>query len=212
MIEIRRLAYTYKRGKSILYPDWSLQQGQHALVSGKSGSGKTTLLLLISGLLKRQQGEIIVCDRKLEDLKGTELDRFRGKNIGIISGQPPIFIPNFNIQDNLLLAQRLGTGSENIERVYILMHELGIAGKAMNFPHELNPLESRIVTIIRAVINRPRIILADEPTQGLGEKDSMKVFRTLIGQSMNYESTLIIATQDSGIREIFKYQLKLENV
>ncbi len=210
MIELRRLAYTYKRGKSILYPDWSLQQGQHALVTGKSGSGKSTLLLLISGLLKKQQGEITVCDRKLDEMKGSELDRFRGKNIGIVSGQP-IFIPNFNIQDNLLLAQVLGTGIENIERVYILMHEVGIAGKALNYPREVTPFDTRVASIIRAVVNKPRIILADEPTLGLGEKDSVKIFKILTAQAMNYESTLIIATQDTGIREIFKHQLKLEN-
>jgi putative ABC transport system ATP-binding protein len=210
MIEIKRLAYSYRKGKSIQYPDWSLLQGQHALVSGKSGSGKSTLLLLISGLLKQRQGEIIVCDRKLDELRSAERDRFRGKTIGMILSQS-CFIPNFNIQDNLLLAQRLGSGTENIERVYILLHELGIAGKAMNLPSELTPFELKIASVIRAIINKPRLILADEPTHLLGEKESMKIFRILASQAMNYESTLIIASRDPGIQEIFRNQLKLEN-
>jgi putative ABC transport system ATP-binding protein len=211
MIELKRLKYAYQRGKPIIYPDWSLRQGQHALVSGKTGSGKSTLLNLICGLITIQEGDLIVCDRRISEMKGGEIDKFRGRYIGIVSSAP-YFIPNFNLQDNLLLAQSLGSGVEDMERVYILLHEMGLAGNALNYPSELSQSEIRIAAIIRAVINKPRLILADEPTLGLTEKDGEVIFRLLTSQAAYYESTLVLASQDPGIQEIFKNQLKLMNV
>src|SRR5574337_826143 len=108
MIELRDLVYTFKNGKTIHFPDWSLRQGVQALVHGRHGTGKSTLLFLLSGLLKPRHGEIIICDESVSGLKGTHLDKFRGNNIGFITSYP-CFIPEFNLQDNLLLAQHLGS-------------------------------------------------------------------------------------------------------
>jgi ABC-type lipoprotein export system ATPase subunit len=210
MIRTTRLSYSYKGRRTIIYPDWTLMQGQQSIITGKPGSGKTTLLYLISGLLGIQMGEIQVCDQKLNDLKGSKLDRFRGRYIGFINSTPG-FIPFFTIQDNLFLAQQFGTGSENIERAYILLHEFGFAGKAANYPSELGLFDLKVVEILRAIINKPKIILADEPTLGLGEKESNALLQILTSQAANYESTLIIATENQMIRELFKNQLRLEN-
>ena len=211
MIKIKGLAYTYKGYRTIIYPDWSLMQGQQSIVTGKAGSGKTTLLHLISGLLGIQQGEIQVCDQSLEDIKGSKLDRFRGRYIGLIN-TIPYFIPFFTIQDNLFLTQQLGTGSENIDRAYLLLHEFGLAGKAIKYPSELSLFELKVAAIIRAIINKPKLILADEPAMDLGEQESISLLRILTSQAANYESTLIIATQNPKIQELFKNQLRLENV
>jgi ABC-type lipoprotein export system ATPase subunit len=211
MIKIKRLSYSYKGRRAIIYPDWSLIQGQQSIITGKTGSGKTTLLYLISGLLDIQKGEIHVCDQKLTDLKGSERDQFRGRYIGIMN-TTPYFIPFFTIQDNLFLAQQLGTGAENIDRTYLLLHEFGLAGKADNYPSELSLFDLKIAEILRAIINKPKLILADEPAIGLGEEESVSLLRILTSQAANYESTLIIATENPRIQELFKNQLRLENV
>ena len=211
MIELRNLVYTYKNGKTIHFPDWSLRQGAQALVHGRHGSGKSTLLFLLSGLLKPRHGEIILCDEPVSGLKGHPLDKFRGKNIGFISSDP-FFIPEFNLQDNLLLAQRLGSGTEDIQKVYLLLHEFGIAGRALDYPVRLSPYELKIAAILRSVVNRPRLILADEPSAGLTEKEGNFIFRILCHQAGNYEATLVITSRYSGIQPIFRNHLKLENV
>ncbi len=211
MIELKKLSFAYKNGKLIRYPDWSLIQGTHALVFGRKGSGKSTLLYLISGLLKPHSGMIEVCDKKITGIKGAELDKFRGKYIGFVSANP-VFIPEFTMQDNFLLAQQMGSGREDVEKIYLLMHEFGIAGRALDFPAALSPVELRIAAILRAVINRPKIILADEPTGWLTEKESHFIFKMLTHQAQNYEATLVIASRNSRIQEIFRNRLKLEIV
>ena len=211
MIELKDLIYTYQSGKTIHFPDWSLRQGVQALVHGRRGTGKSTLLYLLSGLLKPRHGEINVCDCSISDLTGKSLDSFRGKNIGFIKADP-CFIPEFNLQDNLLLAQRLGNGTEDVEKVYMLLHEFGIAGRALDFPGRLSHAELKIASILRAIINRPRLILADEPASGLTEKEGKFIYRILSHQARNYEATLVITSRYSGIQEIFRNRLKLENV
>ena len=211
MIELKNLIYTYNSGKTIHYPDWSLRQGVQALVHGRHGTGKSTLLFLLSGLLKPQYGEINVCDQRISDLSGKQLDKFRGRNIGFMMSDSS-FIPEFNLQDNLLLAQRLGNGTENMEKVYMLLHEFGIAGRALDYPARLSQVELKIAAILRAIINRPRLILVDEPVAGLTEKEGNYILRILSHQARNYEATLVITSRYSGIQKIFMSCLKLENV
>jgi ABC-type lipoprotein export system ATPase subunit len=210
MIEITGLVYRNRAGKSIVYPDWNLHQGQQALVTGRTGTGKSTLLYLLAGLLKKKLGKIVICDHNIDHFRRNEFDRFRGKRIGFLTPSP-YFLPEFPVLDNLLIAQHLGSGTEDIERVFMLLHELGLIGHETSYLYELSPYQARVADVIRAIMNKPQLILADEPTTGLSEKESMKIYQMLAMQSKIYESTLIIASRDPAIREIFRHQLKLEN-
>ena len=210
MIELNKVVYAYPGGPSIRYPDWSLSQGMHALLVGNAGTGKSTLLHLISGLLDIQRGTIEVCNYRLSALKGSDRDRFRGKHIGILFPQP-LFIKEFTILDNLLFAQQLGSRQANMEKAYLLLHEFSLAGKALCRPEKLSLFELRKAAIIRAIINKPGLILADEPVLGLNERESHSILNLLEKQASSYESTLVIASRNKNLRDTFRNLLKLEN-
>ena len=211
MVELRNVTYTCKYGRTIEYPDWSLRQGTQALVCGKQGTGKTTLLYLLAGLLKPSRGSIEVCDKNITTASPREIDKLRGRYIGLVTPEP-VFIKEFTIQDNLLMTQQLGSGNANMEKLYMLLHEFGIAGKAQEYPAALSRLELRLVSILRAVINRPKLILADEPTANLNTLERNMIFSVLTHQARNYESTLVLASSNLKIRDFFRNQLKLQNV
>lgn len=192
------------------FPDVSCGRGEQWLILGESGSGKTTLLHLLGGLRKPQKGQIVIGDTDITSLRGQHLDIFRGRNIGIVFQQAH-FVRSLTIQENLLLAQKLAGMSTDLSQVHQLLARLNIEDKANDKPHRLSVGERQRASICRALINRPKLILADEPTSALDDHNCQEVIQLIKNQAAADEVTLLIVTHDNRLKSKFEHQIVLNN-
>lgn len=204
MIDVREiktntLSHSHKNGHTITFPPFILKQGQPCLITGKSGSGKTTLLHLLCGLLRPQKGAVHIFGTPIYQLSNRALDHFRGTSIGIIF-QKPHLLPSLTVQENLTLAQILAGLKKDTERQHNLLNKLGILEKANSYPVQLSQGQAQRVAIARALINRPKLLVADEPTSSLDDSNAESVLNLLIAQTIDNETSLIIATHDQRIK------------
>lgn len=199
MINIRSLQHQYKNRLVLAFNDWTINQGEHWLMLGDSGSGKTTLLHILTGLLKPWQGEVVINDAAIYSLSNTQLDHFRGKHIGFIF-QRPHLIKSLTVAENLILAQSLAGLKISRQRIDEVLTSLSIDDKKYSYPAELSQGQLQRVSIARAVVNKPALIMADEPTSSLDDKNAAAVLDLLVSQAEQGGSTLIIATHDSRVK------------
>jgi ABC-type lipoprotein export system ATPase subunit len=210
MITTKKLQFRYSAEQQFSFPDINCEQGSHWLVLGQSGCGKTTLLHLTGGLLRPQQGEIMVQSQSLNELKEEELDHFRGQHIGIIFQQSHL-IKALTVEENLLTAQYLAGTKQDKSKVEAILHKLNMSDKLKSRPENLSLGEQQRVAIARAIINDPVLILADEPTSSLDDKNCNEVVDLLLEQSKNSNATLLIVTHDSRLKERFTNQILLDD-
>ena len=209
MFAVHQLTHAYD-GKTVLrVNDWRAAQGAHWLMLGPSGSGKTTLLHVLAGILRPTSGQVMVAAQDLMALSASGLDRFRGKNVGIVL-QRLHLIDSLTVLNNLLLAQYLAGETQDAARVREVLASLDLADKAGAHPHELSHGQAQRVAVARAVVNRPRLLLADEPTSNLDDTRCMQVLDLLLDQAKACGATLVIATHDQRIKSRVSnhYELK----
>ena len=166
MLETKNLRFKYDNNLELNFPDIKTSK-ENLLILGASGVGKTTFLHLLSGLLKPMNGEIDLLGTKISKLKMSEMDRFRGKNIGIVF-QKPHFINSLTVKENLQLAQYISKKNDK-NRIQSLLESLGIEDKANKKTQNLSQGEKQRVSIALAIVNSPKLILADEPTSSLDD-------------------------------------------
>lgn len=208
MIEIKNLNKKFKtsHGTLIVLKDFSLDinEGTFLGVQGKSGAGKSTLLTILAGLQPADSGSIKIDGKEIIGAGESELAAFRNQNIGFVS-QEQSFLENLNVLDNVRLPAYLSkeiqkqvrndtkaefhdnnrTDAEISERAHKLLEDLGISHLAQQFPAELSGGENHRVLIARALINNPKVILADEPTDSVDDEctsEIIKIFRNLANQ------------------------------
>lgn len=208
MLEIKALKHSYDGNSLIDYPDWNVEKGNHAIILGNSGCGKTTLLHLIGGLMAPKEGTLKVAGEDLGALGTARLDRFRGENIGIIF-QKPHLVKSLTVKENLLLSQYLGQKATDGKRANEVLSQLGIKDLAKRKVHQISQGQAQRVSIARAVINSPKLLLADEPTASLDDENCQKVIELLKQQAHETNATLIVATHDHRVKSEFKNQLAL---
>ena len=206
MLETKNLRFKYDNNLELNFPDIKTSK-ENLLILGASGVGKTTFLHLLSGLLKPMDGEIDLLGTKISRLKMSEMDRFRGKNIGIVF-QKPHFINSLTVKENLQLAQYISKKSDK-NRVQSLLESLGIEDKANKKTQNLSQGEKQRVSIALAIVNSPKLILADEPTSSLDDLNCHKVINILKNQASKYKAKLIIITHDYRLKKHFKNTLSL---
>ena len=206
MLETKNLRFKYDDDSELSFPDIKTSK-ENLLILGASGVGKTTFLHLLSGLLKPLEGEIDLIGTTISKLTMTEMDRFRGKNIGIVF-QKPHFINSLTVKENLQLAQYI---SKKIDKTRIssLLESLGIEDKANKKTLNLSQGEKQRVAIALAIVNSPKLILADEPTSSLDDLNCNKVINLLKNQAAKYKAKLIIITHDYRLKKHFKNTLSL---
>ena len=175
---------------------------------GASGSGKTTLLNLVAGLLKPSEGEIEVGGQALASLRGAALDRWRGRNVGIVP-QKLHLVSSLSVMQNLLLAPYLAGLPSDPSRATGLLENLSLHDKATARPHQLSHGQAQRVAIARAVMNRPKLLLADEPTANLDDENCFISLELLKNQSHECGATLIVATHDQRAKARFEKRLEL---
>lgn len=206
MLETKNLRFKYDNNLELNFPDIKTSK-ENLLILGASGVGKTTFLHLLSGLLKPMNGEIDLLGTKISKLKMSEMDRFRGKNIGIVF-QKPHFINSLTVKENLQLAQYISKKSDK-NRIQSLLESLGIEDKANKKTQNLSQGEKQRVSIALAIVNSPKLILADEPTSSLDDLNCDKVINILKNQASKYKAKLIIITHDYRLKKHFKNTLSL---
>ena len=207
MIKTGSLKFSYDGKKYFDFPDINLDSGENLLIIGNSGIGKTTLLHLLAGILKPESGSISVSGTDISKFSDTELDKFRGDNIGIVF-QKPHFISSLTINENLKLAQYLSPSKISGDAKKIL-ESLNIKDKYQQKPNQLSEGEKQRASIALALINSPSLILADEPTSSLDDFNCNNVIKLLKKQANDHKAQLIVITHDARLKKHFKNNLKL---
>ena len=207
MIKTESLKFSYDGKKYFEFPDINLDSGENLLIIGNSGIGKTTLLHLLAGILKPESGLINVSGIDISKFSDTELDKFRGDNIGIVF-QKPHFISSLTINENLKLAQYLSPSKTSGDAKKIL-ESLDIKDKYQQKPNQLSEGEKQRASIALALINSPSLILADEPTSSLDDFNCDNVIKLLKKQAKNHKAQLIVITHDARLKKHFKNNLNL---
>ncbi len=175
-----------------------INQGELVSLYGESGSGKSSLLYILSTLDTSFSGNLKILGQETKNLSQKELTQFRNKHIGFVY-QFHYLLPEFSVLQNIILpAQKLGAKKMNdLKKDAVdLLEELGIA-EFVNYPsHKLSGGQQQRVAIARALINDPQIIIADEPTGNLDEKNSAIIFKTLKEIAEKRNNTVLMATHN----------------
>ena len=203
MLACSKLSFSYDTKKTFNFPSFSCEKGETLLILGNSGTGKTTLLHLLALLLTPNGGSIKINNNELATLSAKEATKMRANHLGIIY-QKPHFVSSLSVLDNLLLANYLADRKESKEQAQQLATNLGIAGLLDKKTSMLSGGEQQRVSIARALMNNPDVILADEPTSNLDDENCEKVIQLLENQSKNIGAALVIVTHDQRLKDNFK--------
>lgn len=208
MIQVQNLHHSYDGNSKIDFPDFKLEKGEKMLLLGQSGCGKTTLLHILGGLMPPQKGEVTIGNTSLSNLSNSQIDKFRGKHIGIIF-QKSHFVKALTVMENLVLTQKLAGVKVDKNAIRNLLEKLNIGHKANSSTKNLSQGEQQRVAIARALVNQPEVILADEPTSALDDKNTDEVIALLEQQAAEFNATLIIVTHDNRLKERFQNRIEL---
>lgn len=179
--------------------DLAVKRGEFISIIGKSGCGKSTLLYILSTMDTAFDGELLIDDINIKNKKESELALIRNQKIGFVF-QFHYLLNEFSVLRNVMLpGQKLGKYSDKEleHRAYEKLKVLGIEKEALKKPNQLSGGEKQRVAIARALINDPLIIMGDEPTGNLDNKNSEIVFSIFQELAQNYKQTLLIVTHDN---------------
>ncbi len=208
MIYTENLTFSFNETTNFSFPNITSNASEIVLITGNSGKGKTTLLHLLGGLLRPKSGSITIQDTNISSLSEKELDRFRGRNIGLVLQQSH-FVASLNVLENVVLASWLATGKKATEKAKSLLKQLDLEDQLYKLPSNLSVGQQQRVSIARALINEPKLLLADEPTSSLDDENAAKVADLLAHLSKEYNAALIIVTHDQRLKDKFSNQLNL---
>lgn len=202
ILRVENLNKSYGKGEAkveaLKNVNLSINKGEFVVIVGPSGSGKSTLLHLIGGVDKPTSGKVFINDVDIYNLKEKDLSIFRRRNVGLIY-QFYNLIPVLSAKENILLPAELDNRKIDKEYLDDLLNTLGLKERENHLPNELSGGQQQRTSIGRALINRPAVILADEPTGNLDSKNSKEVLELLKLSVKKYNQTLIMITHDLNI-------------
>lgn len=190
--------------------DLSIEKGKFTAIVGASGSGKTTLLNLIGGLYEPTQGSVIVDGIDLSKLTEEQNTVFRRRKAGFVF-QDFRLIPELNVRENVCFPLLLDRSRVDEEYFMDIINALGLADKLSAFPHMLSGGAQQCTAIARALITKPSIILADEPTGSFDIRTSQNVAGLLKMTTENFHQTLIMITHNSDLAQLADRVVRLED-
>ncbi|MFE9080804.1 ABC transporter ATP-binding protein [Bacillus mobilis] len=202
VVKLENVVKTYGEGdtqvRALKGMDLSINKGEFVTIVGASGSGKSTLLHILGGLDHPTSGNVIIGGENIYHLKDNELSIFRRRNIGFIF-QFFNLIPVLNVQENISLPTLLD--NEQVDEQYLneIVQVLGLQERRNHLPSELSGGQQQRVSIGRSLMNKPEIILADEPTGNLDTKNTKEVLTLLKATAKKYNQTVILITHDPSI-------------
>jgi lipoprotein-releasing system ATP-binding protein len=208
MITSENLHFSYSPQKKFSFPDIRCNDKETLLILGQSGRGKTTFLHLLALLLQPESGNIHIAGQSLSGLSPEEKTRIRAKSLGIIY-QRAHFVSALSVLDNILLSNYLAGNKQNREKAAYLAEQLGFAEHLEKKTNQLSQGEQQRVSIARALMNDPNVILADEPTSSLDDNNCRKVIELLKEQSLSIGASLVVVTHDQRLKDEFPNQVFL---
>jgi ABC-type lipoprotein export system ATPase subunit len=208
MIATQNLTFAYTPEKRFDFPNFSCADRETILILGKSGKGKTTFLHLMALLLKPTGGNIQINNQEINQLSVSKAADFRAKNVGIIY-QKPHFVHSLSVMDNLLLANYLAGKNQAKNQAQQLAESLGFAEHLSKKTTQLSQGEQQRVSIARALMNKPSVILADEPTSSLDDDNCLKVIDLLRKQIQEIGASLVVVTHDQRLKDVFEKRIEL---
>ena len=206
----QKLTFAYNDPVKFSFPDIHCKKGDHLLIMGPSGCGKTTLLHLLAGLLKPSSGSIMINGTEITRLHDSLMDKYRGKEIGFVF-QKPHFIQALSVIENIRIAPYLNHQDITDGEIEHILSRLNLAEKRNSRVNQMSEGELQRLSIARAVINKPTIILADEPTSSLDDKNCEESLSLLKSQAETTGSSLIIVTHDKRLLGHFNHVITLKS-
>jgi lipoprotein-releasing system ATP-binding protein len=189
-----------------------LDRGQNLAVIGDSGSGKSTFLHIAGSLDTPTSGSVELLETDFNQLSESKLARFRNDHIGFVF-QEHHLLPQLNALENVLIpvVATGGTDHDSIERGKMLLEQVGLADRMTHRPAELSGGERQRVAVARALVRRPAMLLADEPTGSLDRANAEKIGEILLNLQQQDNTMLICVTHSVALAELFQKQVRLEN-
>ena len=202
ILKVENMCKTYGAGESkveaLKHVSFSLERGEFAAVVGESGSGKSTLLNCIGALDSPTSGHIWVDGQDLFSMKEEQRTIFRRRNIGFIF-QSFQLVPELNVEQNIAFPLLLDYRKPKKSDVDELLELLGLTERRYHLPSQLSGGQQQRVAIGRALITKPNLILADEPTGNLDSKNSQDVIALLTQASRRYQQTILMITHNKNL-------------
>ena len=205
ILSSKNLVKTYRNGKDRLIVldgiSINIASGSINTIVGESGSGKSTLLNVLSSLDSFDQGDLIIDGKYIKSLSEEGLSTFRNKTIGFIF-QFHHLLPDFTVNENILMPIWIKSGYQKNQESLNLLDDFGLIKLKDKYPNEISGGERQRVAIIRAIINNPKIIFADEPSGNLDEKNSIKLIDLFKTINRDYGTTILLTTHNPQIASI----------
>lgn len=202
ILKVQQLCKTYGSGEAkvdaLKNVSFSLEKGQFAAVVGESGSGKSTLLNCIGALDTPTSGKIQIDGQDLFSMKEEKRTIFRRRNIGFIF-QSFQLVPELDVEQNIIFPLLLDYKKPEQAKVEEILEVLGLKERRHHLPSQLSGGQQQRVAIGRALITKPKLILADEPTGNLDSKNSSEVIALLTQAARRYQQTILMITHNSNL-------------
>ena len=202
ILEAVQISKTYGEGESAVQAlkasDLTIWKGEFASIIGSSGSGKSTLLKILGGLLPPTTGNVLLDGQDIYAMNAEQLAQVRRQKIGFIFQDFRLF-PEYTVRDNILLPLLLDKREPDEEYLALLTRQLGLTALLQRQPTQLSGGQQQRAAIARALITRPAVVLADEPTGNLDHQNSVEVFRLLREAAAQQHQTVVYVTHDQGL-------------
>lgn len=203
-IEVKNVSQIYSVGNepvnALTNISFAIEKGEFIAVTGPSGSGKSTLLHMIGGLSKPSSGQILNCGVSLYEKRNSEISLFRRREVGIVY-QFYNLVPELTARENLLLPALMDGKSVDQREVKKILTILGMENKANFYPGQLSGGQQQKIAIGRALINHPKLLLADEPTGNLDSAKRDELLQLLRYMNEQEEMTILVVTHDSVVAQ-----------
>jgi lipoprotein-releasing system ATP-binding protein len=216
MIKLEKITKSYpQRGMVLEALDFEISPGDLVAVTGPSGSGKTTLLNLIGLLDRPDSGDILFNGVSILSYGLEESAHYRNKNVGFVF-QEHLLLPHLTISENILLPLMAGHLSEQeysdlFKYSENLMESVGISGLGSKYPFQVSGGEAQRAALVRALVNKPALLLADEPTGALDSKNSENLGLLLLEMNRQFGISILLATHSTQLAATMERKYRLEN-
>ncbi|MFL2510714.1 MAG: ABC transporter ATP-binding protein [Candidatus Neomarinimicrobiota bacterium] len=212
IIRVKNLSKNFRDGKKTLHVlkniNFDVKEGEIVTIKGPSGSGKSTLLSILGTLDSADSGEISINNKSLSEVK--DLNRLRNSNIGFVF-QFHNLIPELSLEENVCMPKMISKGKIDNHKIEELFKFFQLQDRMKSFPNDLSGGEKQRVAVMRAIINNPSIIIADEPTGNLDKENAIKMISLFKELNTKNKLTFIIATHDEQIFHIGHSKYNLES-